>query len=425
VHTNACATGERRGLRVRITDEIEGGVGEIVEEDIAEFGAVGGHGFGAELAEADAVALTCAVEVDLGAFGVRVERIAGDGVPAEAAVDGEAASFASGEEGGVFGGEFAGPTVRRGVAVVAENGEIGIGAYGQAGVCGSARAAAATAREHGGEPLGLVGEDQAARLAGGAGRGAGRRGRFAKDLAVSEVAELIVSVASFCGDEVRTRDDGLGLERFERRTGSGLGLNDGSDGSLEVCGDDGGELAISYRDSESSVVAAADLAGHGEKKIGWACAAGADEFAGAKFAAVNREADGIAIELESGRGVLGSGLQRETLTCQLDDKGAGGSGADFELCGMETAKDSDADCLCGAGLGGGEQKKEAGEGGALHGARAPDARACGQRCGRRLSRERHARGRAGEIVANRRAKARQRTRRRERDADGSRLRYRF
>src|ERR1700676_185454 len=165
-----------------------GGVGKIVGEDFAEGGAGAGHGGGAALAEADAVALAYSFEEDLGVvvfvFGARSEIVAGDGVPAEAAVDGEAAGFAFGEDGGVFGRDAASPADGIFVADVAEDGEVGIRLGGQAEFGGSAGAAAATAGEHGGDGLFAVGDYEALCGGGRLGGGGAGAGRFAEGLAV-------------------------------------------------------------------------------------------------------------------------------------------------------------------------------------------------------------------------------------------------
>jgi len=87
-----------------LCEQDERSVGEIVAEDLLEAAAVFGHGFCAALTEADAVSLAGTFEDHLVALPVRSEIVAGHGVPAETAVDGESSGFAFSNKRGVLKG---------------------------------------------------------------------------------------------------------------------------------------------------------------------------------------------------------------------------------------------------------------------------------------------------------------------------------
>src|SRR5262249_42005170 len=97
---------------------------------------------GSALAIAEAVALAAAVEDDMVAVGLGGEGVAGDGAPAEAASNLEAAGFAIFcEKGSVFAREGARPLDGMARAEIAGDGIVRIAAPGQADLRGSERAA--------------------------------------------------------------------------------------------------------------------------------------------------------------------------------------------------------------------------------------------------------------------------------------------
>src|SRR5258708_35673041 len=155
------------------------------------------------------MSLADAFEDDLLAFLARSEVVAGDGIPSETAVHGESSGLAFCKQGGVLRGQCAGPAIGTLVAKVAQDREVGISTARKTYFDRSARVAATTTREHSRKRLLLKGEDDSLCLARSNSHGAVRSGRFAKELAMSEIAEVKVAATPSSCQEVGACDHGL------------------------------------------------------------------------------------------------------------------------------------------------------------------------------------------------------------------------
>jgi hypothetical protein len=188
------------------------GIGKVVADDFPEAGAGFGHCFCTALAETDTVSLSDTLQNHFSLFVSCGEIIARHRVPTETSVDGKTSCFAFAEQARRF--VLRNPPRPAGrilITVIAVNRKIGITTAGNAEFCRSARAAAATAREHGGDGLLREGNHKAARRGRcDAGR-AFRIRRITQKLTVREIAEIKVVMAALSCGEVGARDDRLGL----------------------------------------------------------------------------------------------------------------------------------------------------------------------------------------------------------------------
>ena len=132
----------------------------------------------------------------------------------------------------------------------------------------SARVPAATSGEHGGDRFLGESKHEIAR------RGCSRScraiggGRFAKKLAMGEIAEIEVRVAPGSGNKIRAADDRLRFESLERGARSGFCLHDGRYGSFEVHCYDRDQLAIRDLQLEHTDVTTLGFARHVDNQAG-------------------------------------------------------------------------------------------------------------------------------------------------------------
>jgi len=204
--------------------------------------------------------------------------------------------------------------------------------------------ATATPREHSRKRLLLKGEDDSVCLARSNSRGTVWGGRFAKELAMSEIAKIKVAVTPSSRQEVGTCNHCLSFQGFGWHIRARLGRDSGGDRGFQIHGDDGNHFSARGLHNKSAAISARDLSGNSKKKRNCAIVAGrCVEFRGSKNMAAEIEEQRVIGNMN--RGNTRTWLENECLACGVNDDGFVARGLHPKFVRMEETDDPDADIL--------------------------------------------------------------------------------
>jgi len=203
---------------------------------------------------------------------------------------------------------------------------------------------AATSGEHGGDRFLVESKHEIAR------RGCSRScraiggGRFAKKLAMGEVAEIEVRVAPGAGNKIRAADDGLSFESLEWGARSGFCLHDGGYRGFEVHCYDRDQLTITDLQVEHTDVATLGFARHLDNEAsGLLIAAGGAHLWRADFLAAATEEQSGARGSNVKEAACGSRAHKDALIGSRDKQLSCWIGSERELLRMKNPEDANAD----------------------------------------------------------------------------------
>lgn len=236
-------------------------------DNFPEAGAAFCHRLRPTLAEADTVPLTRSYQNHFPAVISRGEIVARYGIPAKSPVDCESPGFTLTEQTlRIPLRNLPGPAGRMFIAIIANNRKIRIPVAGHADLSRNTRVATATAREHHGNWFPFEMHHQAARGGSSDCRWAFRIGRFAQELAMSEIAKIKLVMPALASYEVRACDYRLRLQSFQWRIRRGFRLDNGGHRRFQIHCDNGNDKAVRRLDCERTAILLADSPGDRERE---------------------------------------------------------------------------------------------------------------------------------------------------------------